>query len=113
LNYKIVETEFSLNDRAQAEGEISGRIKILINRKDVVIGTQIAGPHAGELISPAIYAVSGKWKISKLYSPIMPYPTLTEIYKKAIGGYIGGRLFNSRTRNFLKFTKGYRGTGPI
>jgi hypothetical protein len=43
----------------------------------------------------------------------MPYPTLTEIYKKAIGGYIGGRLFNSKMRNFLKLTRMYRGTGPL
>lgn len=113
LIYKTVETEFSLNDRAQAEGETNGFIKILIDRKDMVIGCQIAGPHAGELISPAIFAVNGRWKISKLYSPIMPYPTMTEIYKKAIGGYIGGRLFNDRIKKFLRLTKGYRGTGPL
>jgi len=113
IRYKTVETEFSFNDRAQTEGETSGRIKILINRKDIVIGTQIAGPHAGELLSPAIYAVNGGWKISRLYSPILPYPTLTEIYKKAIGGYIGDRLFNNRVRSFLKITRGYRGSGPV
>ncbi|MDC7225992.1 MAG: NAD(P)/FAD-dependent oxidoreductase [Spirochaetales bacterium] len=113
IAYRKIEAEFSENDRAQAERETDGKIKILTDKKERVIGVQIAGPHAGELLSPGIFAVNEGWKLSKLYSPMLPYPTLTEIYKKAIGEYMSPKLFNPGVRKFLKIFKGYRGTGPV
>jgi len=109
IKYKVVEASFDDNDRACTEGRTKGKIKILFDKNERVIGTQIVGPDAGSLITPAIYAVNNKWKLSKLYSPMLPYPTLSELYKKAIGEYMGKKLFNNKIRKTLRVLKGYRG----
>ena len=64
-------------------------MKILLDRKDRVIGTQIVGYHAGELLAPALYSVGKSWKASAIMSPIYPYPTLSELHKKTVSGYMG------------------------
>ena len=106
---KVLYTSFGENDRARAENAAKGAIKILLDRKDRIVGTQIAAAHAGELITPAIFAIQEKWKIGKLLSPVFPYPTLSEIYRKAAGDYLSPRLFNEGTRKILRTLFRYRG----
>jgi len=110
VDYRTIVQPFGSTDRAQAEGETEGLMKILLDRKDRVIGTQIVGYHAGELLAPSLYAVGKRWKASALMSPIYPYPTLAELHKKAVSGYMGPRLFNDRVRGILRFLFRYRGT---
>ena len=112
IKYRVVQESFSGNDRAHAEAATNGKIKVLVDKKDRVIGAQIAALHAGEMIVPYIYAVQNKWKLNKLMSPIYPYPTLAEMLKKPASGYYGPKLFNDKVRRILKFLFGYRGTGP-
>ena len=47
----------------------------------------------------------------ELMSPIFPYPTLTEIYKKTGGTFYAPRFFNDRTRKWLKRIYGYGKSG--
>jgi len=110
IDYRVITTGFDENDRAWAEKSEGGRIKILLDRKDRVIGVQIAAAHAGELIAPAIFAVRKSWKISEFLSPVFPYPTLSEIYRKAAGTYLSPRLFNPKVRDILRILFRYRGT---
>ncbi|MDY7029562.1 MAG: FAD-dependent oxidoreductase, partial [Spirochaetota bacterium] len=110
IDYRTLTAEFDENDRAWAEKSEGGRMKILLDRKDRVIGVQIAAAHAGELIGPAIFAVRKGWKISEFLSPVFPYPTLSEIYRKAAGNYLSPRLFNPKVRDILKILFHYRGT---
>ena len=100
-------------DRAQAEHRTEGKIKILIDKKERVIGTQIAGAGAGDLILPSLYAVTRKYRLMEIMSPIYPYPTMGEIQKKAASVYYGPKFFNSKTRKILKKIFGYRGNGPV
>jgi pyruvate/2-oxoglutarate dehydrogenase complex dihydrolipoamide dehydrogenase (E3) component len=109
IDYTIVESEYGETDRAQAEAEPEGKIKILLDGKGRVIGTQIVGIHAGELLIPSILAVNNKFKLMNLYAPIFPYPTLSETYKKAAAGYFSPKIFNRRVRRVLKTVFGYRG----
>ena len=48
IKYSVWTEEFSGNDRALAEGNTTGKIKMLLNEKEKVIGVQIAGPRAGD-----------------------------------------------------------------
>ncbi len=109
VEYKTIVQPFGSTDRAQAEGETEGRMKLLLDRKDRVIGTQIVGYHAGELLAPALYSVGKSWKASALMSPIYPYPTLSELHKKTVSSYMGPRLFNDKVRGILRFLFRYRG----
>lgn len=109
LSYRTVEARMEDIDRARAEGAIDGKIKILIDRRDRILGVQIAGRHAGELILPAVLARKKNMKVMDLLGIVYPYPTLGEIYRKAAGDYISPRLFNDRVRKLLRLVYGYRG----
>lgn len=109
VSYRVVRQDLSANDRAHAEGEADGVAKYLLDKKDRVIGTQIAALHAGDLLLPSIFAVGKGWKFSEVMAPIYPYPTLSEIHKKAASGYMAPRLFNTRVRKILRTLFRYRG----
>ena len=53
---------FEHNDRALAEGENKGLIKILMNKRGRVIGVQMVSYHAGDLIGEWIPVLNGKAK---------------------------------------------------
>ncbi|MFO8063777.1 MAG: FAD-dependent oxidoreductase [Spirochaetia bacterium] len=107
--YRVVRQPLSENDRAHAEGEPEGVMKTLLDKKDRVIGTQIAALHAGDLLLPSIFAVGQGWKLGEVMSPIYPYPTLGEIHKKSASSYMAPKLFNTRVRKILRTVFRYRG----
>lgn len=112
IDYHAVSEPFSSVDRAHAEGETDGLIKLLLDKKGKIIGTQIVGHHAGELILPSLFAANDGWKVGKLMGPIVPYPTMGEIQRKAASSYMAPRLFNDKVRGILRFLFRYRGRGP-
>ena len=109
IEYKTVIEEFSSSDRALAEGEVRGRIKLLLNKKDKPIGCQIVAVHAGELLSEWVAVMNGKVGLATLAGAIHPYPTLSEVNKKVAGKLLGEKLFSDRVRNILKLLFSYRG----
>ena len=87
---KILRWNFAENDRAQAEAKTKGMIKVVLGKKGRIIGASIVGPQAGELIAPWVLAVSQGLKISAFANVVLPYPTLSEIGKRAaITNYAG------------------------
>jgi len=109
LSYTVVESQFQEVDRAMAETETEGKIKILIDKRSRVIGTQITGPHAGELLIPSIFAVRNRSKLMDMITPIFPYPVLSEVVKKAAGGYYAPKVYNPKVKKILRTVFGYRG----
>ena len=98
LDPKILRATFAENDRARTERAEDGFIKALVGAKGRVLGASIVGPHAGELILPWVFAVQGKLRVKDLASVIAPYPTLSEITKRAAGSFYTPSLFSERTR---------------
>ncbi len=90
------------NDRAQAEREDDGMIKAFVTKKGRVLGATIVGPHAGELLLPWSLAITEKISIGKIASAIVPYPTLSEVSKRAAGSYYTDSLFSDRTRKVVR-----------
>ena len=111
IQYKTLVEPFSSSDRALAEGEPHGKIKVLLDAKDRVIGTQIVGYHAGDLIMPSLFAYGSSWKARDLMGPIYPYPTMGEIHRKTMSNYMAPKLFNDKIRGILRFLFRHRGTG--
>jgi len=109
VGYRVLEASFREVDRALAEGETEGKIKVLVTPSGKVLGCQIAGHHAGELIHEWVAAINGNVKLSTLAGAIHAYPTLAEISKKAAGSYYSEKLFNDRTRKILRFLFDLRG----
>ncbi len=103
VEYRTLETPFREVDRALAEGETEGKIKVLVTPSGQILGCQIAGHHAGELIHEWVAAINGGVKLSSLAGAIHAYPTLAEISKKAAGSYYFEKLFGDRTKKILRF----------
>lgn len=109
IEYKTVIEEFSASDRALAEGEAKGRIKLLLNKKGKPLGCQIAAVHAGELLGEWVAAVNGKVGLATLAGAIHPYPTLSEMNKKVAGKLLGEKIFSDKIRKILRLLFSYRG----
>ena len=93
---------FAENDRARAERNTDGLVKAIIGRKGEVLGCTIVGPHAGELILPWVIAVEKRLKVSDMASVMAPYPTLSEVTKRAAGSYYTPKLFSEKTRRVVR-----------
>jgi len=66
VEYRTLEVPFRDVDRALAEGEAGGKIKVLISPSGALLGCQIAGHHAGELIHEWVAAINGATNVNHL-----------------------------------------------
>ncbi|MDV2494642.1 MAG: mercuric reductase [bacterium] len=80
-------------DRAIADGDDEGFVKVLVKRgSDTIVGATIVARHAGEMISEVTTAMVGKVGLKTLANVIHPYPTQAEAIRKAADAYQRGRL---------------------
>ncbi|MGE0424921.1 MAG: NAD(P)/FAD-dependent oxidoreductase [Reyranellaceae bacterium] len=86
------------NDRAQAERETTGLVKVVADRRGRVLGAGIVAPHAGELIHVWCLAMARGLKLGTVAQMVVPYPTLGEASKRAAGSFFTEALFSPRTR---------------
>ena len=103
LSINVLRWHLAENDRAQAERETEGVIKVVTDNHARVLGATIAAPHAGELILPWVLAKSQALKLSAMASVVAPYPTLSEISKRAAGAYYTPTLFSTKTKMLVRF----------
>ncbi|MDJ0620907.1 MAG: mercuric reductase [Calothrix sp. MO_192.B10] len=103
IDIHTIKIDFSHVDRAIADGETEGFVKI-IHRKggDEILGATIVARHAGEMISEITTAIVNKIGLSKLSSVIHPYPTQAEAIKKAADAY-RRTLLTPTSKKFLGF----------
>jgi pyruvate/2-oxoglutarate dehydrogenase complex dihydrolipoamide dehydrogenase (E3) component len=100
---RVLSHPFADNDRAQAERETEGFIKVVIGRKGRVLGATIVGAGAGEMILPWVMAIDQGLKIGAMAGLIVPYPTLSEVSKRVASSYFTPTLFGDRTRRLVRF----------
>lgn len=82
--FKVGKFYFMANGRAKAVGETDGLVKILAHQKtDRILGVHIVGPHAGDLLSEAVVAMSFSASSEDLARICHAHPTLTEAVKEA------------------------------
>jgi len=112
LEFDVYMEEFSANDRAQAEGESGGRLKLLLGHGGRPLGVQILAPRAGELINEWVSVLGGGVRLSTLAGAMHPYPTLGELNKRVAGSVLADKIFSPRVRKILRFFFRYRGSGP-
>jgi pyruvate/2-oxoglutarate dehydrogenase complex dihydrolipoamide dehydrogenase (E3) component len=86
--------DLSVSDRAQAEREVTGKIKIVVDKKGRVYGASILAPHAGELLLPWIMIIREKKTLRSLTDCIVPYPTYSELSKRIAGEFYAPKLFS-------------------
>lgn len=88
IDCNAIKIDFEDVDRALADGETEGFLKILHQKgSDKILGATIVASHAGEMISEVTTAIVHKIGLSKMSSVIHPYPTQAEAIKKAADTY--------------------------
>jgi pyruvate/2-oxoglutarate dehydrogenase complex dihydrolipoamide dehydrogenase (E3) component len=101
IDVNTIKIPFSSVDRAIADGEEDGFVKILHKKgSDQILGATIVARHAGEMISEVTTAIVHKIGLSKMSSVIHPYPTQAEGIKKAADAY-RRTLLTANTKRFL------------
>jgi pyruvate/2-oxoglutarate dehydrogenase complex dihydrolipoamide dehydrogenase (E3) component len=93
------------NDRAQAERSTEGLVKVVTDKRGKIIGAGIVGEHAGELIQMWSLAISQGMNIKAMTEWISPYPTLSEINKRAAYGMYAGKATSPILRKGLSFLR--------
>ncbi|MEM9436989.1 MAG: FAD-dependent oxidoreductase [Pseudomonadota bacterium] len=96
MNVFVARYESDENDRLVAEGGGKGLIKVMVV-KGRPVGASIVGKQAGELISMWAMAIANNMKMSAISATVLPYPTLSEINKRAASAYFSPKLFESDT----------------
>ncbi|MFK7816043.1 MAG: dihydrolipoyl dehydrogenase [Gammaproteobacteria bacterium] len=86
IQYEVTRFDIGDLDRAIADGEAHGVVKVLTKPgKDKILGVTIVGDHAGDLISEYVSAMKHGLGLNKILGTIHIYPTLAEANKYAAG----------------------------
>jgi pyruvate/2-oxoglutarate dehydrogenase complex dihydrolipoamide dehydrogenase (E3) component len=102
---RVLRWPYHENDRAQAERDTRGHIKVVTGRRGRILGATIVGPAAGELITTFTLAISRGLGVRALAGIIVPYPTLAEVGKRAAMTYFMPGLTNSYVRRIITWLR--------
>lgn len=103
IDCNTIKINFDDVDRALADGETEGFVKILHKQdSDEILGATIVARHGGEMISEITTAMIGKMGLSKLATVIHPYPTQAMAIKQAADAY-RRTLLTPKTKRLLGF----------
>ena len=101
----ILRWPFAENDRAQAEGDTEGLIKLVVGAKGRVLGVGIAGRGAGELITFWSLVIERGMRLKDLTGYLSPYPTRAEIGKRAVISYYAPMARHRWIRALVRFLR--------
>jgi pyruvate/2-oxoglutarate dehydrogenase complex dihydrolipoamide dehydrogenase (E3) component/uncharacterized membrane protein YdjX (TVP38/TMEM64 family) len=86
IAYEVVKYSLDDLDRAIADSETQGYVKVLtVPGKDKILGATIVGTHAGDLLAEYVLAMKHGLGMNKILGTIHTYPTLAEANKYAAG----------------------------
>lgn len=86
IAYEVTHYAFSELDRAIAEADTTGFVKLLTKAgSDKILGVTIAGTNAGEVLTGFTIAMQHGLGLKKLLGVIYPYPTRAELIRAVAG----------------------------
>ncbi|MBL0889046.1 MAG: mercuric reductase [Gemmatimonadaceae bacterium] len=89
------------NDRARLDGDAHGFLKVhLATGSDRILGATLVASHAGEMIGEMSVAITQGVGLGALGKTIHPYPTQSEIFRRAADAW-RKRAFTSRARTLF------------
>jgi pyruvate/2-oxoglutarate dehydrogenase complex dihydrolipoamide dehydrogenase (E3) component len=101
IKIRILRWPYHDNDRAQAERKHNGHIKVIADRKGRILGATIVGADAGELITAWTLAIAQGLTLRSFVDLVVPYPTLSEIGKRAALDFFLPRLTQPLLRRII------------
>ncbi|MEL7049796.1 MAG: dihydrolipoamide dehydrogenase, partial [Pseudomonadota bacterium] len=104
---KVLRWPLHENDRAIAERTTTGHVKVVTSKRGRILGATIVGTQAGEIISMWALAVSQKMNIKAMTAWVSPYPTLSEINKRAAYKFFATAPSSPMVRKIVGFLKSF------
>ncbi len=98
---RILRWPVAENDRAQTERATRGLVKVVVTPRGRILGCAIAAPGAGDLIVPWVLGLAKGLKVQDLAGLVFPYPTLSEISKRAAVEHLRAAAGNPWLRRLL------------
>jgi pyruvate/2-oxoglutarate dehydrogenase complex dihydrolipoamide dehydrogenase (E3) component len=107
---RVIRFPWSEIDRAQAEAETHGFIKLVLGAKnDDILGAHLVGAHSGELLAELALAVKYKLGLNAIFSTIHAYPTYTTgLQQAAFEAYLESESLKN-ARRFIRPVLSLRG----
>jgi pyruvate/2-oxoglutarate dehydrogenase complex dihydrolipoamide dehydrogenase (E3) component len=105
IEFRVLRWPYHENDRAQAERETHGHVKVITSKRGKILGATIVGANAGELIGTWSLAISQGLNIRAMVGMVAPYPTLGEIGKRAAITYFTPGLTSPFVRRIIAFMR--------
>jgi pyruvate/2-oxoglutarate dehydrogenase complex dihydrolipoamide dehydrogenase (E3) component len=102
---RVLRWPYHENDRAQAEHATHGHIKVVTAANGRILGATVVGAQAGELITVWTLALARGLNIRAMTEIVVPYPTLSEIGKRAAITYFSSSLTSPTVRRLLGFLR--------
>ena len=102
---RVLRWSYGENDRARADLATEGLIKVIVTPKGKILGAGIVGAEAGEIIQMWGLAILNDMKIRAMTAFVSPYPTLSEISKRAAMQFYGPSLTNPWLKRIIAFLR--------
>lgn len=98
---ETVRVELTQNDRSLLEGDTAGFLKVHLRQgSDRILGATLVGAHAGEMIGEMAVAITNRIGLGAVGKTIHPYPTQSELFRKAADVW-GRKRLTPRARAFF------------
>jgi pyruvate/2-oxoglutarate dehydrogenase complex dihydrolipoamide dehydrogenase (E3) component len=105
MKFRILRWPYAENDRAQAERRTEGHIKIIAGRGGRILGVAIVGANAAEMINMWALAIAKRLNLRDMAGYVAPYPTMSEIGKRAAITYFAGTAGKPLVRRLIGFLR--------
>ncbi len=101
--YRVLETDFTEDDRAITDAYQFAKAKLFVSPKGKILGGTMVAPNAGELVQELILAQSAGLSVAALFLKVYPYPTATRINKRLAAAFSAEKLtpFSKRVLRLL------------
>jgi pyruvate/2-oxoglutarate dehydrogenase complex dihydrolipoamide dehydrogenase (E3) component len=106
---RIVKFPWAEIDRAQAEGETAGFIKlVLAGKKDEIVGAHMVGARAGEMLGELSLAMQHNLTLNDILATIHAYPTMnTGLQQAVFEAFLEGEA-TARNRKIVRTVLNFR-----
>ncbi|MBN9038242.1 MAG: FAD-dependent oxidoreductase [Rhizobiales bacterium] len=101
----VLRWPYGENDRAQAERATEGLVKLIAGPGGRILGVGIVGAGAGELIGTWQLALSKDMRLKDMAAWVPPYPTLSEIGKRAAISYFAPQARRPSVRRLVRLLR--------
>ncbi len=102
---RVLRWPYAENDRAQAERETEGFVKLVTTGKGRILGVIIVGAQAGDMIVPWCLAVQKGFGVKDMAGLVFPYPTFSEVSKRAAVSFYAPLAAKPGIRKLIGFLR--------